>query len=268
MNEQRLGAVIRAVRRRRRLTQQDVATSAGVGHSTVSLVERGHSSHLSLATVERIAAALDIRVDLTPRWRGGDLDRLLNRRHSLLAESFATRLGSSPGWIVEPEVSFSIYGERGVIDQLAWHAATAHALVIELKTELVDVNEILGTLDRKRRLARQIARSRGMNPRLISVWLVVTDTSTNRRHVRDHAALLRNRLPCEGRQLRRLLGDPSAAMSGLAFWSDSNGSGTRRPGQPASAPRSPRQALPGVGLSAGRAAIPAKASPPMRPGSQ
>lgn len=228
MDAQRLGAILRAVRRRRKLSQQDVASATGVGHSTVSLVERGHCSHLSLATVARIAAALDVRVDLVPRWRGADLDRLLNRRHSLLAESFATRLRYAPGWIVEPEVSFSIYGERGVIDQLAWHAATAHALVIELKTELVDVNELLGTLDRKRRLAPQIAHSRGMDPKLISVWLVVADTSTNRSHARDHSMLLRSRLPCEGRQLRRLIGDPSTAMSGVAFWPDSNGGETRR----------------------------------------
>lgn len=161
------------------LSQQDVAAAAGVGHSTVFLVERGHCGHLSLATVERIAAILDIRVDVVARWRGGDLDRLLNRPHSLLAESFAARLTSAPGWAVEPEVSFSIYGERGAIDQLGWHAATAHVLVVELKTELVDVNELLGTLDRKRRLIPQIARARGMDPRLASVWLVVADTSTN-----------------------------------------------------------------------------------------
>lgn len=35
-----------------------------------------------------------------------------------------------------PEVSFSIYGQRGVIDILAWHAATRSLLVIELKTEM------------------------------------------------------------------------------------------------------------------------------------
>jgi hypothetical protein len=129
---------------------------------------------------------------------------------------------------VEPEVSFSIYGERGVIDQLAWHAATAHVLVVELKTELVDINELLGTLDRKRRLIMRIARERGLEPKLVSVWLVITDTSTNRRHARDHATLLHSRLPSEGRQLRRLIGDPSVAMSGVAFWSHSNADGTRR----------------------------------------
>lgn len=48
-----------------------------------------------------------------------------------------------------PEVSFSIYGERGVIDLLAWHGPSRTLLVIELKTEVVDAAEMLGVLDRK-----------------------------------------------------------------------------------------------------------------------
>jgi hypothetical protein len=40
-----------------------------------------------------------------------------------------------------------------VIDILGWHAAARMILVIELKTEFVDINETMGTLDRKDRLA-------------------------------------------------------------------------------------------------------------------
>ena len=218
---------MRAVRLRRGLRQQDVAQAAGVSHATVSLVERGHCEHLSVATVRRVSAALDVRIDLVGRWRGGDLDRLLNRRHSLLAEGFAAHVARVAGWIVEPEVSFSIYGERGVIDQLIWHAGARHLILVEFKTELVDVNELLGTLDRKRRLIRQIAASRGWAPDQISVWLVVADTSTNRRHARDHATLLHSRLPFDGRQLRALLRHPSKPASGVAFWAYANPGSTR-----------------------------------------
>jgi len=179
--------------------------------------------------MRRIAAALDVRIDLVARWRGGELDRLLNRRHSLLAESFAAFVTRAPGWRAEPELSFAIYGERGVIDQLAWHAGTAHLLLAEFKTELVDINELLGTLDRKRRLIRQIAASRGWAPQMVSVWLVVAYTRTNRRHVAEHSTLLRSRLPFDGRQLRRLVRKPTTAASGIAFWTDSN-PGSTRPG--------------------------------------
>jgi transcriptional regulator with XRE-family HTH domain len=126
MDDLHFGAAVRAVRKRRRLGQADLAHLSGVSRATVSLVERGHCKKLSLLTVRRIASALDIRTELLARWRGGELDRLLSRRHSMLAESFAAFLLAQPGWVVEPEVSYSIYGERGAIDQLAWHEETAH----------------------------------------------------------------------------------------------------------------------------------------------
>jgi hypothetical protein len=42
----------------------------------VSLIERGHLDTLSLRTMRRVAAVLDVRLDLVARWRGGELDRL------------------------------------------------------------------------------------------------------------------------------------------------------------------------------------------------
>jgi transcriptional regulator with XRE-family HTH domain len=222
VDDQRFGAVVRAVRLRRNLRQADVAGVAGVSHATVSLIERGHCQSLSLKTMRKIAVALDVRLDLLAWWRGGDLDRLLNRRHSLLSESVARFVADAPGWVVEPEVSFSIFGERGVVDQLAWHAGTAHLLVIELKTQLVDVNELLGTLDKKRRLAPQLVVSRGWKPRQVDVWLIVAESCTNRRHAREHATLLRSILPLDGRHLGKILRHPSESGSGAAFWAHSS----------------------------------------------
>lgn len=261
MNDLALGAVVRAVRLRRKLRQSDLARAAGVSHATVSLLERGHCQSLSLNTVRKIAAALDIRVELVGRWRGGDLDRLLNRRHSLLAESFAAFLARAPGWIFEPEVSFAIYGERGVVDQLAWHAETAHLLVIELKTQLVDVNELLGTLDRKRRLAREIVASRGWRPTRIDTWLIVAETYTNRRHAREHAILLRRSLPFDGRHLGKILRHPLESGSGTAFWADSNPDSTN------ARTARPKRADPRLGAQFGHSPIakPPLTAPPGQP---
>ena len=235
MNDQQLGALIRAVRRRRGLRQADLARLAGVSRATVSLLERGHWERLAIARVRGIAAAIDVRVEVVGRWRGGDASRLLSRRHSLLAETFATFMAGQLDWVAEPEVSFAVYGERGVVDLLAWHEPTAHLLVVELKTEFVDFNEMLGTLDRKLRLARTIGASRGWHARLISAWLIVADTKTNRRHAKQHATLLHSRLALDGRQLRAFLRDPSRSTTGLAFWTDTNGGSAsprvgRRPG--------------------------------------
>jgi transcriptional regulator with XRE-family HTH domain len=232
MEDLRLGALVRAVRRRRGLRQQDVANLAGVSRSTISLVERGHCQALSLETIRQIGAAIEIRVELLGRWRGGDADRLLSRRHSMLAESIASFLASYTDWIIEPEVSFAIYGERGVIDQLAWNSGAGHLLIIELKTAFVDVNETLGTLDRKRRLIRSIAAERGWQPKHVSMWLIVSDTRTNRRHAMEHSTLLRSRFRLDGRQLRGFLRHPTEATTGLAFWTDSNPGSTGQRGGP------------------------------------
>lgn len=116
MHDERVGSAFRAVRLRRGWRQQDVADRAAVSRAFVSLVERGHLASVSLATLRRVAGALDIRLDVVPRWRGGELDRLVNAGHAALHESVARHLGSLPGWLIAPEVSFSIYGERGVID--------------------------------------------------------------------------------------------------------------------------------------------------------
>jgi transcriptional regulator with XRE-family HTH domain len=157
MDDIRVGSAFRAVRLRRRWRQEDVATRAGVARSAISDLERGHFSSMPLHTVRRIASVLDIRVDLITRWRGGEVSRMLSARHSALHESAARHFEGLVDWRVRPEVSFSIYGERGIIDMVAYHAGSGALLVIELKTEIVDVNELVGTLDRKARLAPQIA---------------------------------------------------------------------------------------------------------------
>jgi len=227
MDDQQFGSLVRAVRLRLGLRQADLGRMCDVGQTTVSLVERGHWTKLSVDTLRRIAGALDIRVEVLGRWRGGDGDRLLSRRHSELAESVAPGIGSAGGWAIAPEVSFSIYGERGVIDQLCWHAETRHLLVIELKTAFVDVNEMLGTLDRKSRLARTVAATRGLDPRLVSTWLIVSDTTTNRRHARQHQTLLGSRFALDGRSFAAFLRKPAVPATGIAFWPHSNSGAPR-----------------------------------------
>ena len=223
----RIGQLARTVRIRRGLRQVDVAAMAGVSHATVSLIERGHGRTLSLETLEKALAGLDIRLDVIGRWRGGDADRLISRSHSLLASAFAGFLAGFPAWIFEPEVSFAIYAERGCIDILAWHAATRHLLIIELKTQFVDVNDVLAVFDRKIRLATRVAMERGWNPMFVSAWMIASDTKTHRRHAAQHRAMLKAKLPQDGRQLRSFLERPSEPTRGLAFWTTANRGSTR-----------------------------------------
>src|SRR2546423_1109916 len=186
-----MGSVIRLLRRRKGWRQQDLAVAAGASKSAVGRLERGHVDSSTIEQMRRIAAALDVRIDLVPRWRGGELDRLLNAGHSAMHESVARSVHRVGGWRLVPEVSFSIFGERGVIDILAWHAATSALLVIELKTAIVDVQELIGTMDRKVRLAPRIAAERGWQARTVSALVLVADGRTNRRRLADHRTVLR-----------------------------------------------------------------------------
>ena len=234
MSDQRLGSAIRLVRVRRGWRQTDLAHRSGVGQATISRIERGHLGSLSLDRLRTVAATLDIRVDVLGRWRAGDLDRLLNAGHSRLHESVARAFRDLPDWITAPEVSFSIYGERGVIDILAWHPGLRALLVIELKTDIADVHELLGTADRKRRLAVDVAIERGWierggAPPTVSLWIIVTASRTNRRRVAEHGAMLRAALPTDGRAMRRWLRDPRVATVALSFWTEIQARTGRRP---------------------------------------
>jgi hypothetical protein len=167
-----------------------------------------------------VGKALEMYLAMDVRWRGSELDRLVNARHSALHESVARYLSSLPGWVFEPEVSFAIYRDRGIVDILAWHAQRQALLLIELKTAVIDAEEAVGTFDRKRRLARQIAAGRGWKPRVIGAWLLIADSATNRRRVAAHREMLRAAFPADGRTLRHWIHEPDGDVRALSFWSE------------------------------------------------
>jgi transcriptional regulator with XRE-family HTH domain len=221
MDDLRLGLALRAARVKRRLRQCDLADQAGVSASLVSRLEHGDLGRVSLRAFRGVAAKLGVSLELVPRSASGELDRVVNARHAALGERVAAWIARQPGWIVAAEISFAIYGERGIVDLLAWHESTSSLVVIELKTAIVDVDELIGTLDRKRRLATRIAAARGWAARSVSSWLIVGDSSTNRRRVADHRILLTSALPRDGRSLAPLFLHPDRGPeSGIAFWSN------------------------------------------------
>jgi transcriptional regulator with XRE-family HTH domain len=218
----RVGNVLRAVRIRRGQRQRDVADAAHVSRATISRIERGHLGSLSVDALERVAAAMEVKLDLIARWRGGELDRLVNAGHSAMHERLARSFQRKPGWLAVPEVSFSIYGERGVVDILAWHETTRTTLVIELKTAIVDVQDLVASIGRKRRLATRIAAERGWGSDEVGCWVVIAGTMTNRRRVGEHAAMLRAAFPDSGQALRAWLRLPVGSIAALSFVSNAH----------------------------------------------
>jgi transcriptional regulator with XRE-family HTH domain len=185
MDPVRLGRQVRALRRRRRWRQEDLATTAKTSRTMVWRLEAGRGDELTLRQVDAVVRALSARLDLYVSWNGEALDRLLDADHALLVDLVAAELRSL-GWEVAVETTFNIRGERGSIDVLGYHAPTGTVVVIEVKSVMPDVQATLLVLDRKTRLAREIARQVGWTPRAVGRMLVVGDGRTTRRRVASH----------------------------------------------------------------------------------
>ena len=217
MDDQRIGRIVRALRRRLGWRQSDLAARAGVSQSTISFIERGRLRHISLPTLRRVLAATDAWLALVVHWQAGALERLLDEDHAALVARFAELLRRA-GWLVEVEVTYSEFGERGSFDIVAFHPEARMLLVIEVKTDLSSAEATLRKLDEKVRLARKVVAERfGWQVTSITRLLVLNDASTIRRRVARHEALFSGALPMRNVAIRRWLRAPAPARGGLLF---------------------------------------------------
>ncbi len=227
MRDAEIARIARALRRRRGWRQEDVAVRAGLHRTTVSLVERGRFSNLTLNVIRRCIEALEAQVELTARWRGAELDRLLDEQHSWLQAAWKARL-ERWRWQVVAEASFNHYGDRGRIDLLAWHPALLALLVVEVKTEIVDSQALLGALDVKLRVAPLLSRRLGWGaPSEVVPMIVITDRTTNRDRVERIGSLF-GRFQRRGRAAVSWLRRPDAPPRGLLIYSDLRPANTKR----------------------------------------
>ncbi len=189
-----------------------MAVAAALTQDDVSRGERGRLRDVSKLRGQ--AAALDAEVFMSIRWRGGEIDRLLDEGHASIVGWVVTTL-TGLGWQVFPEVSFSVRGERGSIDVLAWHVETRTLLVVEVKTELTSVEETLRKHDAKQRLAPIVVRDRfgWPSPSAVCRALVLPESSTSRRKIERHAAVLGQTYRLRGAAARSWLLNPEGAAS-------------------------------------------------------
>src|SRR3990172_9889587 len=124
-----VGLVLRALRIRRGWRQRDLAARVGCSQSVVSRIESGHLGGVTVDLLRRLFETLDARLELLPRWRGADLERLVDADHAAVVAATVQRLELA-GWEVAVEVTYSVYGERGSIDVLATRSGSLAALVI------------------------------------------------------------------------------------------------------------------------------------------
>ena len=182
--------------------------------------------------MRRIGSALDIRLGWDAGFRGAELRRLRDADHARLAEWLTGRFERS-GWTVVPEASFNHYGDRGRIDLLAFHPVTGTLVVVEVKTVIADIQELLGTLNAKERVAPVLARSLGWRAARVVPFLIVAESTTNRRHLVAHARLF-GRFALRGKGAVAWIRRPDGTPSGLLLLvksPDRSGVGVRRAGR-------------------------------------
>ncbi len=224
MHPIRIGRIVRTLRRRRGWRQVDLATRAAVSQQTVSRAERGRIDELSLALLGRVLRALEAELELNVRWRGGELDRVIDEGHAHLVATTIDRL-EDLGWMAIPEVTYLIGRDRGSIDVFASRPSHQAVLVVEVKADLTSAEGTLRRHDEKVRHGGQIARSRfGWDVAFVARLLVLPDASTPRRRLARHAALFDRAYPLRASALRAWLRDPGGPTGGVMFLSP-----TRRP---------------------------------------
>jgi transcriptional regulator with XRE-family HTH domain len=141
--ETNLGARVRALRRERGLTLKGLGARAGLSHPFLSQVERG-LARPSVASVERIAAALDVSVarlwapprhgdaiHITRKEEGTTTERDEQTQRDVLADEPTLTEWSARGraWPKQPDVQHgdvAIYVARGALEVEL--GGTVHAL--------------------------------------------------------------------------------------------------------------------------------------------
>jgi transcriptional regulator with XRE-family HTH domain len=226
MDVVRFGRSLRALRRRRRWTQQRLADTARVSRAVIGRIENGQADRVAVHTLVRVAAALGASLSMRVLWHGEGLDRLLDAAHADLTDLVLQLLEES-GWLAATEVSFNVRGERGSIDILAFHEATGSLLVIEIKSVVPDLQAMLANLDRKARVAVDVAAERGWRVSSVSRVLVLPDDRTARRRVEQHHATFEVALPSRTAHVRRWLRVPAGGPAGVLFLTDAPQAVTR-----------------------------------------
>ena len=173
--------------------------------------------------------ALDGQLGLDFRWRGADLDRLLDADHAAIVDALVA-LYRAARWEVIVEATFSEFGERGSIDVLARHEATGQVAVNEVKASIGDAGATVMGVDRKARLAPVMARKLGWACLGVSRFLVVTEGATPRRRVAAHAEIFSVAFPLRVHESRAWIEQPtSRPIAGLFFLSPARTEDGKRP---------------------------------------
>jgi transcriptional regulator with XRE-family HTH domain len=217
--DERLGLLLRRLRRRAGQTQERLAALAEITVEDICEIENGRVGRVRVERVRAAFAAADARLYLKSWWHGAAADRLLDEDHAAIVE-LAALVFIRRWWRPEIEVTFPEFGERGSIDLFAAHEAARTVAVCEVKSAFGSLEETNRSIDAKVRHAPAIAlRVFGWRPAFVGRLLIVPDLTVVRRVVREHTATVDSLYPARSRQIRAWLRKPDPDIAGIWFLS-------------------------------------------------
>jgi hypothetical protein len=102
-DDERVGRLLRAIRRRSGLTQLALALRAAVPRGDVMMIEAGYVGLIPLDRTRRVFDAVGGRARLSTFWNGAVADRLLDDAHARIVER-ALEVFQARGWETAVEV--------------------------------------------------------------------------------------------------------------------------------------------------------------------
>lgn len=213
----RFGAQVQSIRIALGMGQRALARRMGRSQGYVSLVERGSVPGLSIAEADGIARALGATLVFgveAPVLLGGSRQR--DAAHARCVAYVSRRLVAS-GWHVRREIAIGTRERPGWIDILAFNPETRVLLVIEVKTDLVDIGGLERQLGWYHREARSRCRDLGWDPFGIVATALILATASNDDRIRANAVGLRQIFPLRWRDLMSVIGCAQPSGAGWAM---------------------------------------------------
>jgi len=180
-------------------SQRELARRTELAQSTICRIERATLADLTFDTAAAVLDVLGVRATLdlqSPLIADGR--RQKDPAHARCVAYVARRLRRL-GWATITEVEIATGSSRGWIDVLAHRESDGLLLVIEVKTDLVDVGMVQRQVAWYERAAWDAARQQGWQPeRAISAVLVLATRRCVERIIKNRE-LLRQSFPTSAR---------------------------------------------------------------------
>ena len=202
-----VGRRVRDVRLALGWSQRELARRSELAQSTICRIERAALADLSFDTAAVVLDVLGVRATLdlqSPFIADGR--RQKDPGHARCVAYVARRLRRL-GWVTATEVEIVTGSSRGWIDVLAYRARDGLLLVIEIKTDLVDIGMVLRQVSWYERAAWDAARRQGWLPREAIGAVLVLATQRTHERVAENREVLRQSFPISARDLTLAVSD-------------------------------------------------------------